>query len=157
MDFIMRKTLTVAAIVGLLAACGATSSEQSDAAMNDATTVLSAAQLQHHNWELVSVNGEAITVLEGFSVPNLEIGEKLTANGNAGCNNFFGQVELEGNSLRIAQMASTMKMCPEEVMSYEMAMSQGLSDWNDVKLTKQTLTLENGINTLEFTLKDWVH
>jgi heat shock protein HslJ len=153
----MRKTLAAAAIVTLLAACGATSNDNTETDMAESKLAVTAENLQHHNWELVSVNGEAITVMDGFGTPSLEIGENLTANGNAGCNNFFGQVELEEEKLRIAQMASTMKMCPDEVMESEMAMSQGLGNWNEVTLTKQGLMLKNDVNTLEFTLKDWVY
>ncbi len=156
----MRKTLSAIAIAALLSACSAANNDTDTAqttAENTAMATITAADLQHHNWKLVAVNGNKIDVPEGFGTPNLEIGEKMTANGNAGCNNFFGKAELKDGKIRIAQMGSTMKMCPEEVMNYEMAMGKGLGEWSTITLTKETMTLANDVNTLEFVLRDWVN
>jgi len=87
--------------------------------------------------------------------PHLEIGEKMTANGNAGCNNFFGQGELSDNKLRIQQMGMTMKMCMGNVMNTEKVLSKSLMDWNTIKLTKETMLLINKKHTLTFKLSDW--
>ncbi|MCE7627345.1 META domain-containing protein, partial [Vibrio fluvialis] len=94
---------------------------------------------------------------EHYDAPRLEIGEKMMASGNAGCNNFFGQAELKDNRLRIEKMGMTMKMCIGDVMDTEQAVSQSLMDWNDVTLTKDTLTLKNDVHTLTFTLREWVN
>lgn len=52
----------------------------------------------------------------------------ITANGNAGCNNFFGQGELntEGQ-FRIERMGMTMKICMGDAMTTEQAMFNTLS------------------------------
>lgn len=118
---------------------------------------ITAQDLQHHNWELVQVDGNKIELTERQKAPRLEIGENLTANGNAGCNNFFGQAELKNNQLRIEKMGMTMKMCIGDIMNIEKAMSATLSDWSDITLTKDGLVLKNAEHELTFTLRDWVN
>ena len=127
------------------------------ASNGDDVKQITAQDLQHHNWELVSIDGKNL-VLEGRqSAPRLEVGEKMTANGNAGCNNFFGQAELKDNQFRIEKMGMTMMMCIGDVMDTEQAFSQTLSDWSEINLTKDSLTLKNEVHTLTFTLRDWVN
>ncbi|EJO3994482.1 META domain-containing protein [Vibrio vulnificus] len=116
---------------------------------------LTAQDLQHHNWELVSIDGNAITINEHQQAPRLEVGENMMANGNAGCNNFFGQAELKDNQFRIEKMGMTMKMCIDDAMGTEQVVSQTLSNWSDITLTKDSLVLKNSNHTLTFTLKDW--
>ncbi|EGA72229.1 heat shock protein HslJ [Vibrio sinaloensis DSM 21326] len=116
---------------------------------------ITAQDLQHHNWELVSVDGKDIVIEGRDQAPRLEIGEKMMANGNAGCNNFFGQAELNGNQMRIDKMGMTMKMCVGDVMDVENAFSKTLTDWSDVSLTKDSLVLKNDVHTLTFKLNDW--
>ncbi|MCA0936090.1 META domain-containing protein [Vibrio alginolyticus] len=118
---------------------------------------ITAQDLQHHNWELVQIDGNKIELTERQKAPRLEIGENLTANGNAGCNNFFGQAELKNNQLRIEKMGMTMKMCIGDIMNIEKAMSTTLSDWSDITLTKDGLVLKNSEHELTFTLRDWVN
>ncbi|ELB9420995.1 META domain-containing protein, partial [Vibrio parahaemolyticus] len=107
--------------------------------------------------ELVQVDGKNIVLDENQKAARLEIGENLTANGNAGCNNFFGQAELKNNQLRIEKMGMTMKMCMEDQMKIENAMTQTLSNWSDITLTKDGLVLKNADHELTFTLRDWVN
>ncbi|EGA65623.1 META domain-containing protein [Vibrio brasiliensis] len=125
------------------------------ASNGDDVKQITAQDLQHHNWELVSIDGKDI-VLEGRQkAPRLEVGEKMTANGNAGCNNFFGQAELKDNQFRIEKMGMTMKMCVGDVMDVEQAFSQTLSDWSDMTLTNDSMVLKNDVHTLTFKLSDW--
>lgn len=118
---------------------------------------ITAQDLQHHNWELVQIDGNKIELTERQKAPRLEIGENLTANGNAGCNNFFGQAELKNNQLRIEKMGMTMKMCIGDIMNIEKAMSTTLSEWSDITLTKDGLVLKSSEHELTFTLRDWVN
>ncbi len=127
------------------------------ASNGDNVKEITAQDLQHHNWELVQIDGNKIELTERQKAPRLEIGENLTANGNAGCNNFFGQAELKNNQLRIEKMGMTMKMCIGDIMSVEQAMSTTLSDWSDITLTKDGLILKNSEHELTFTLRDWVN
>ncbi|MBR9788924.1 MAG: META domain-containing protein [Vibrionaceae bacterium] len=127
------------------------------ASNGDNVKEITAQDLQHHNWELVKIDGKNIELTERQKAPRLEIGENLTANGNAGCNNFFGQAELKNNQLRIEKMGMTMKMCIGNIMNVEQVMSATLSDWSDITLTKDGLVLKNSEHELTFTLRDWMN
>ncbi|EOB6259210.1 META domain-containing protein [Vibrio fluvialis] len=142
-----KSLLAAMAMPVLLAAC----------ASNGDDVQITATDLQHHNWQLTQIDGQDIVKNEHYDAPRLEIGEKMMASGNAGCNNFFGQAELKDNRLRIEKMGMTMKMCIGDIMDTEQAVSQSLMDWNDVTLTKDTLTLKNDVHTLTFTLREWVN
>ncbi|MBL4276696.1 META domain-containing protein [Vibrio fluvialis] len=142
-----KSLLAAMAMPVLLAAC----------ASNGDDVQITVTDLQHHNWQLTQIDGQDIVKNEHYDAPRLEIGEKMMASGNAGCNNFFGQAELKDNRLRIEKMGMTMKMCIGDVMDTEQAVSQSLMDWNDVTLTKETLTLKNDVHTLTFTLREWVN
>ena len=142
-----KSLLAAMAMPVLLAAC----------ASNGEDVQITATDLQHHNWQLTQIDGQDIVKNEHYDAPRLEIGEKMIASGNAGCNNFFGQAELKDNRLRIEKMGMTMKMCIGDVMDTEQAVSQSLMDWNDVTLTNDTLTLKNDVHTLTFTLREWVN
>ncbi|HDV0901802.1 TPA: META domain-containing protein [Vibrio fluvialis] len=142
-----KSLLAAMAMPVLLAAC----------ASNGDDVQITATDLQHHNWQLTQIDGQDIVKNEHYDAPRLEIGEKMMASGNAGCNNFFGQAELKDNRLRIEKMGMTMKMCIGDVMDTEQAVSQSLMDWNDVTLTKDTLTLKNDVHTLTFSLREWVN
>ncbi len=148
MKLSLKTLVTAISLPVLMTAC---------ASNGDDVKEITAQDLQHHNWELVQVDGKNIILDENQKAARLEIGENLTANGNAGCNNFFGQAELKNNQLRIEKMGMTMKMCMEEQMKIENAMTQTLSNWSDITLTKDGLVLKNADHELTFTLRDWVN
>ncbi|MCC3856541.1 META domain-containing protein [Vibrio parahaemolyticus] len=148
MKLSLKTLVTAISLPVLMTAC---------ASNGDDVKEITAQDLQHHNWELVQVDGKNIVLDENQKAARLEIGENLTANGNAGCNNFFGQAELKNNQLRIKKMGMTMKMCMEDQMKIENAMTQTLSNWSDITLTKDGLVLKNADHELTFTLRDWVN
>ncbi|ELA7186849.1 META domain-containing protein [Vibrio alginolyticus] len=148
MKLSLKTLVTAISLPVLMTAC---------ASNGDDVKEIMAQDLQHHNWELVQVDGKNIVLDEHQKAARLEIGENLTANGNAGCNNFFGQAELKNNQLRIEKMGMTMKMCMEDQMKIENAMTQTLSNWSDITLTKDGLVLKSADHELTFTLRDWVN
>ncbi|MBE4429093.1 META domain-containing protein [Vibrio parahaemolyticus] len=148
MKLSLKTLVTAISLPVLMTAC---------ASNGDDVKEITAQDLQHHNWKLVQVDGKNIVLDENQKAARLEIGENLTANGNAGCNNFFGQAELKNNQLRIEKMGMTMKMCMEDQMKIENAMTQTLSNWSDITLTKDGLVLKNADHELTFTLRDWVN
>lgn len=143
-----KKLLAAISLPVLMTAC---------AGSGDNVKQITAQDLQHHNWQLVQIDGKEVTNADKQKAPRLEIGEKMMASGNAGCNNFFGQAELKDNQFRIEKMGMTMMMCVGDVMDTEQAFSQTLSDWSDITVTKDGLTLKNDVHTLTFTLRDWVN
>ncbi|EIZ1549904.1 META domain-containing protein [Vibrio parahaemolyticus] len=148
MKLSLKTLVTAISLPVLMTACASNGDDVKEITTQD---------LQHHNWELVQVDGKNIVLDENQKAARLEIGENLTANGNAGCNNFFGQAELKNNQLRIEKMGMTMKMCMEDQMKIENAMTQTLSNWSDITLTKDGLVLKNSDHELTFTLRDWVN
>ncbi len=140
----------------LLAGCMATKNQQESKETEESIPVNSA-NLQHHNWELISIDGKPFKLPHDFAAPNLEIGESFTANGQLGCNRYFGQGELKSNQFRIDKMASTMMACPPEANEVEKIMSTVLAEWSTVTLTKQSLELKTSDHSLQFKLKDWVN
>ncbi|EGQ9713584.1 META domain-containing protein [Vibrio alginolyticus] len=148
MKLSLKTLVTAISLPVLMTAC---------ASNGDNVKEITAQDLQHHNWELVQVDGKNIVLDEHQKAARLEIGENLTANGNAGCNNFFGQAELKNNQLRIEKMGMTMKMRMEDQMKIENAMTQTLSNWSDITLTKDGLVLKSADHELTFTLRDWVN
>lgn len=148
MKLSLKTLVTAISLPVLMTAC---------ASNGDNVKEITAQDLQHHNWELVQIDGKNIELKERQQAPRLEIGENLTANGNAGCNNFFGQAELKHNQLRIEKMGMTMKMCMDDQMKIEQAMSETLTEWSDITLTKEGLMLKNDDHELTFQLRDWVN
>ena len=144
MKMISKSLLAAVTLPLILTACQSTGDE----------VQITAQDLQHHNWELTQVDGKDVVKNERLRTPNLEIGEKMIANGNAGCNNFFGQAEVKDNKFRIEKMGKTMKMCIGDIMDSEQAVSQTLQDWSDMTLTKDSLVLKNDVHTLTFKLSD---
>lgn len=140
-----RNCLSILSLTALLSACASTPSG----------TALTAESLQHHHWVLEQIDGQPIAAQKDRQ-PDLEIGEHLRANGNAGCNRFMGQVELQGQQLRITNMASTMMFCPAPQQDWERAMTSTLSDWSDVELSAQHLRLKGSQHELLLRLRDWV-
>ncbi|CAE6902911.1 heat shock protein [Vibrio sp. B1REV9] len=143
------KTLVAAiSLPILMTACASNGDDVKD---------ITAKDLQHHNWELIKIDGKSIAIEDAEYGPRLELGENLTANGNAGCNEFFGQAELKGNQLRIEKMGMTMKMCMDDQMKVEKVMADTLTQWSDITLTNEGLVLKNADHTLTFVLRDWVN
>ncbi|MDE1513740.1 MULTISPECIES: META domain-containing protein [Vibrio] len=147
MNFSSKSLLAAITLPVLISACASNNNHQQ----------ITVQDLQHHNWQLVQIDGKDVTKDEQHQAPRLEIGEQMMASGNAGCNNFFGKAELKDNQFRIEKMGMTMKMCLPEMMDTEQMVSKTLSDWSTITLTNQTLTLKNDVHTLTFTLRDWVN
>ncbi len=142
----------------LLAGCMAnTVQKNQETAVSENVMPVTSTNLKHHNWELISIDGKPFKLPHDFSAPNLEIGESFTANGQLGCNRYFGQGELKGQQFRIDKMASTMMACPPEANEVEKIMSAVLGEWSTVTLTKQSLELKTSSHSLQFKLKDWVN
>ncbi len=152
-----RRLIAMLVAPVIMAGCMTNSvNKEPSASVNETKVEISAATLQHHNWILTHVDGKPISLPEDFSAPNIEIGESFSANGNSGCNRYFGQAELKGDQFRIDKMASTMMMCPQEAMDIETIMTAVLSEWSTMTLTRQELKLKNDKYTLTFKLRDWV-
>ncbi len=78
--------------------------------------------------------------------------------GFAGCNNFFGQYELNGERLIVGPLASTKKACfDRSLMDKERAFLNSLQEAHHVDATYKTLVLKNANGDVITTLRrrDW--
>lgn len=117
------------------------------------TNAVSEADLQHHHWYLVSINGEAVNP---DLRSDLEIGEHFTINGQAGCNRFFGDANLNDGVLTAANLGTTMMACKESTQKVETAVLQTLAQGAKVINKRKQLTLKGETYILVYKLADWM-
>ncbi len=102
--------------------------------------------LQNTQWKLISVNGERSKV--GAS---LEIDSNNSVSGYSGCNRFFGQSELKDNRFQVKQMGVSKMAClDEDRMKTEQIFINVLSNWSDISVEKNYLTLETAQYSLKY-------
>ncbi len=79
-----------------------------------------------------------------------------TVNGFSGCNNFFGNYQMEGKAITIGPLASTRKMCRDK-MAAERTFLNALQSVNTFEFDGKVLTLLNGSGTVLTKLRrrDW--
>ncbi|WP_087018583.1 META domain-containing protein [Thaumasiovibrio subtropicus] len=137
--------------LGLLSmvGCGSTSGQSTQE-----ITMVTAADLLHHNWQLLSIDGAPVTADHKLNTPRLEVGEALNSNGYAGCNTYMGKAELNDSQFRIEQMIMTMKACSEQSMATEAAFTNTLNEWSEISIEGDLLIIE-GVHKLVLQLDDW--
>jgi heat shock protein HslJ/uncharacterized lipoprotein YbaY len=78
----------------------------------DSCAPMTHADLIDTYWRLLEVDGTQVQTAEGRKEPHLILASaESRAHGNAGCNNYFGQYQLEDDTLTFSAMASTMMAC----------------------------------------------
>ena len=93
------------------------------------------------NWQLVSgsVDGQAIPLIDGspvtLNVTGTEIG------GTSACNSYGGQFVLDGSSISIGDLFTTMMMCTPEVMDVEIPYTAALAEVDTVAVDGDQLVL----------------
>ncbi len=116
------------------------------------------ASLEGTTWSLFSYiapNGEEKEILPESRI-TAEFNEGQVA-GTAGCNNYFGSYELDGNSLTFGPTGSTMMFCaPEELMLQETAYLAVLGTTSSYEIVDGQLHLKNeaGDTVLIFNQED---
>ncbi|MBT1065215.1 META domain-containing protein [Bowmanella sp. Y26] len=60
-------------------------------------------------WQLTELAGQPV---QTEKAPYLDFSEEGKVSGFAGCNRFFGQVEVEGLSIHFGKLGATMMACP---------------------------------------------
>ncbi len=149
----MKMNIYLCGFIALgLTACSSTPTEL--AQHEPVKTIVTAQDLLHHNWNLISIDGVSVEPKDKLSIPRLEVGEALNSNGYAGCNTFMGKAELQNGRFRIEQLISTMMACDDSEMATENAFITTLSDWGEMTLNEDSMIIQ-GLHTLEFELNDW--
>ncbi len=122
-----KRIASIVASTLLVAGCASTpdtpmtpESEQPEVAVETEDEVLKT--LEGTSWQAVSVLGKPASA--AASRLSFDPGR---VSGNAGCNNFQGGIELEGQSLRFGDLATTRKMCEPSVNGQETVFLEALS------------------------------
>lgn len=149
----MKKLMLSTAALFVIAACssGTTNMSQLD------TKIATVQELQHHNYELISINGKAFEPGKGDFTPNIAFGQDMKVTGTM-CNNFFGQATLSSRGILRAKGAGmTRKFCDDEVLNQldgDMSELLELGAEAIVSQDGQYLRLSNTGTQLEFKLSD---
>jgi uncharacterized lipoprotein YbaY/heat shock protein HslJ len=102
------------------------------------------ATLLNTYWKLVSVEGREVVTPEDQREAHMVLAtDEARVRGNAGCNNFFGGYETEGDTLAFGALGSTMMACPEG-MDTERAFLAALEATERYELKGETLALYAG-------------
>jgi heat shock protein HslJ len=102
------------------------------------------------NWQLVSgsVDGQALPLIDGspvtLNVTGTEIG------GTSACNSYGGQFILDGSSISIGDLVTTLMMCTPEVMEVEIPYTAALSEVDTVAFDGDQLVMTGAGIELRF-------
>lgn len=109
--------------------------------------------LEEGEWQLVEIDGEAVPLATGAKAPMIMFDAvKSRASGYAGCNNFFGQYELSGNTLKLGPVGATRRACPDAQSAIEsrfLGMLENVRAWG-VDSGELTLLGESGVLLARF-------
>lgn len=118
--------------------------------------LITPASLQHHHWQLVRIDQVAVSQAPPV-IMDLEIGEKMTVSGHTGCNQFFGQGNLQGAQLQVRGLAVTTQGCSKPQEWIEKAILLTLREGAMLSMSGDALWLKGEQHNLEYHLADWVH
>lgn len=108
--------------------------------------------LMHRRFVLESVNGAPFK--SEFRTPEIEFGENFRVYGQV-CNRYMGQGKLAGDVLTVAQMASTMMLCPDDALNkLERDFSEMMQNGAKAEFSGNTLTLSGSGQKLVYTASD---
>jgi len=133
------KTITILFFTVILNACGVAKS----------TT-----ELKNNNMNQNSLDGKYIvnTIDSNSKIPQiltLSFDSKTNkVSGFAGCNTFFGNYTIEGNTINFKGLASTKKYCSKVENDIESKMLKAINQTNNFKIKNNTITLLNNKTTL---------
>lgn len=152
----MKKLLLGAAVLFVLAACsskGITPMSQLD------TKIATVPELQHHDYQLVSVNGKVFEAGKNEAAPTIAFSQDMRVTGTM-CNNFFGQATLSNRGILRAQgVGMTRMLCTDPLLNQlDGDIAQLLENGAEaiVSTDGQFLRLSNTTTQLEFKLVDKV-
>ncbi|NTU80524.1 MAG: META domain-containing protein [Chloroflexales bacterium] len=98
-----------------------------------------ASDLAGTSWTLSELAGAAPAA--GGSPATIEFDTEGRMAGSSGCNRFFGGYSVEGATLTVGQIGSTMMACPDELMQQEKAFLTTLGQAATYTIAGDTLTI----------------
>jgi heat shock protein HslJ len=99
------------------------------------------AGLANTNWSLVSLNGQAPIAGRALT---LKFQSSTQLGGDSGCNSYGAQYRLNGSSLSVDQLISTLRACAEQPLNdQEAVFLQALSHAAQISVSGSQLTLKD--------------
>ena len=122
----MRRIISLIALFAFLTACSAATADEIDIT---------------GNWQLASgsVDGQAIPLIAGSPVTLNITGTEL--GGTSACNSYGGQFALDGSSMSIGDLVTTLMMCTPEVMDVEIPYTAALPEIDMVAIDGDHLVM----------------
>ncbi len=96
------------------------------------------APLKNSQWQLVSINQQALTLAEPITLNFIQARQ---VNGFSGCNRFFGELTQNTLHIQVTKLGMTRKACSEDVNQFEDALLSTLTGPNQSVMAADTLTL----------------
>jgi heat shock protein HslJ len=94
----------------------------------------------------------AASSLVGDTAITILFNEDGTVGGSAGCNEYGGMYQAEGETLTITEITQTLKLCEDEaVMAQEMALVEALQTAATYAIEGNQLTINHAGGSLVFT------
>ena len=114
---------------------------QESSAVSSAEAAAAPPALLDSIWTAVSIGD---TPVLPRTAPSLSIGADLRAGGNGGCNSWFAQAEISGDTLRLGSITATQKGCTQSVNLQEQAFRAALNGTARWQVSGDELTLFGG-------------
>jgi heat shock protein HslJ len=110
-----------------------------------------ASALDGTSWALTSLDGSMGIDFDPVATPVTLVFEEGRVAGVAGCNNFNGGYSVDGMTLSLSPLASTMMMCPDDAMAVEQAYLGALQSGDMLfEIDGDTLLLTTSVGLLTF-------
>ena len=106
------------------------------------------AQTYKLDWYL-NAQGEQTAVLPGTEMTLVFMDGRIS--GNSGCNQYGGEVQIDGNQIKVGALMSTMMACEEKIMDQEQAYQAALSGAASFGILGDTLALADAQGTVVLT------
>jgi heat shock protein HslJ len=105
-------------------------------------------------WQAVEIDGRPVTVPPGQNGPHFVLtSEGNRVHGSAGCNRLAGSFEQGADNVRFLQLVTTKMACPPPLDALEMAFLQALRATTVVRLSGNTLELQDKEGKVRMRLK----
>jgi heat shock protein HslJ len=88
-----------------------------------------------------NAQGEKTTVLPGTEITLAFMDGRI--GGKSGCNQYGGEVQIDGSQIKVGVMMSTMMACEENIMSQEQAYLAALGSAASIEISDDTLALSD--------------
>lgn len=103
--------------------------------------------LEDRTWVVQEMNADGTMTASADGVISYAVFEDGTITGSAGCNNYNGNYETDGDSMTIGPLAATRMFC-EDSMDQETAYFILLEQVDSYKISRNDLTLSSGDTVL---------